>query len=59
MMVNVQADLYNVHINDDTKNESFYVFFNNTFGTEFESSESVYEKFGVNPNTTWPVSEDS
>jgi hypothetical protein len=59
----VRAELlttqHGIHINDDTVNESFFVFFNDIFGTKFTASDDAYNAYGVSPYTTWTVSSDS
>ena len=57
MVTHVKADV--VNINDSTGNTPFYEVFNGIFGTNYTSSNAIFNDFGVNPNTTWTVSNDS
>ena len=60
---NVRADLttqYGINIIDDKNGDvGFYQTFNKMFGTTFTSSNAIFNAFGVDPDSTWTVSEQS
>ena len=64
LATNVKAELltelYNINITDNKNGDvGFYQTFNEMFGTTFGSSNEVFNKYGVDPNSTWIVSEQS
>ena len=52
--------MYGINITDDLNGDvGFYNTFNAQFGTTFTSTNDVFKTYGVDPNSTWIVSEHS
>ncbi len=54
----LMTDLYGVDINDGSDGMSLYSYFNDLFGTDYQSSNDLYNDRGVAPTSTWVVDGD-
>ncbi len=59
---NVRAELlsefYGVDINDGSTGTNLYSYFNGMFGTDYQSSNDLYNDRGAAPTSTWTVTGD-
>jgi len=54
------TEQYKINISDNKNGDvGFYQTFNQQFGTKYTSSNELFNARGVDPNTTWTVSEQS